>query len=355
MKNTLLPMLLLALVACDHDSTAEPDAARLALDTGTSEPDGAPPAPDAADQEPDAVTQEPDAATPEPDAANPEPDAANPAPDAADQEPDVAVPEPDAAAQEPDASTLDPACRQWQHVTDDQLYAALHAELHRTYRDIEPAEDLGGNLNRYTTARHIMFTEIERAQGPDGNLGVECVYTGRFTPTGPDEEPDHADVNCEHVWPRARMDPDRDSALYHHQQSDIHHLYPTDSGANSTRGSDPFGEPISDLNLDRLPATAGLNEDGHRVFAPRQERRGDIARAVFYFSMRWGTDIAVSEEAVLRAWAQADPVDDRERTRNDRVEAAQGNRNPFVDCPTIIGRIPDFESFDILDHDLPLP
>ena len=32
-----------------------------------------------------------------------------------------------------------------------------------------------------------------------------------------------------------------------------------------------------------------------------------------------------------------------------------GNRNPFVDCPSLVERIARFESFDILDSEAALP
>ena len=273
--------------------------------------------------------------------------------------PDMASPDMAADMASPDMASPDMAvaerCVAWAAIDNAELLAALHADVQGHYRPIAPERDRGGTLNRYTTARHFMFTQVERVAGPAGDLGAECVYTGRFTALGPDAEPANADINAEHVWPRSRMNPDQNGAPYAHQQSDLHNLYPTDAGANSTRGSDPFGEVVADRDLNHLPAVAGLAADGTRVFQPRAERQGDIARAVLYDSVRWGYELRDAEEAVLRRWVVQDPVDAREHLRNDRIEAIQGNRNPFVDCPELVERIADFVAFPPLDVGLALP
>jgi deoxyribonuclease-1 len=40
--------------------------------------------------------------------------------------------------------------------------------------------------------------------------------------------------------------------------------------------------------------------------------------------------IAQSNQKLFAAWAKEDPVDDWERKRARRIEAIQGNRNPFI-------------------------
>jgi endonuclease I len=85
------------------------------------------------------------------------------------------------------------------------------------------------------------------------------------------------------------------------------------------------------------------------VFQVRSERQGDIARAHFYFAVRYDRSIDAREEAVLRQWHENDPVvgvgetaPSREQIRNDRIEDVQNNRNPFVDCPALVDRISNF-------------
>lgn len=280
------------------------------------------------------------------------PEAAAPPADAAPEVPDVTAssPPPDAALA-PDAAPPPPLveCAGYVDLHDQALVDVLHDTLYAHYRPVEVLPDQGGTPNRYTSARRRLFIDIARETGPDGQEGVECLYTGTFFPLAPDEEPTHDRVNTEHVRPRATLDLDHDSPLYSHEESDLNHLYPTVPGANSTRGSFPFGEPENVTNNEWAPALFGTDARGLQVFAPRPERRGDVARAMFYMTTRWGLDLEDHEEAVLRRWDLADPVDNRERARNEAVEAVQGNRNPYVDCPGLARNVTDFSQFAPLD------
>jgi len=86
----------------------------------------------------------------------------------------------------------------------------------------------------------------------------------------------------------------------------------------------------------------GARDDGTKVFEVRLRYRGDIARAQFYFAVRYQKAIAAPVEATLRAWHADDPPDDEERARNDAIEGWQHNRNPFVDRPDFVAAIADF-------------
>ncbi len=247
-------------------------------------------------------------------------------------------------------------CTLWAGIADQRLITELHQQLSSQYRPVAVMNDLGGNPNRYTSARLLMFTQVERFRSDQGPMVVECVYTGTQAPAPETEDPNRDLINCEHVMPRARMvDKNEQATLYSHMQSDIHNLLPSTPEANSGRGSFPFGNVTSDRNLDYAPSTIGNDQSGNRVFEPRRERRGDVARTVLYFSVRWGVDIGADEEEALRRWNQEDPPDNRERVRNDAVQGLQGNRNPFIDCHDLVDRIDDFRYFQILDRDESLP
>jgi deoxyribonuclease-1 len=174
----------------------------------------------------------------------------------------------------------------------------------------------------YSDARKKVMLEIDK----HGN-SIECVYTGKIIPAN--EMPDSKLMNIEHTWPQSK-------GATGIAKSDMHHLFPTDPVANSRRSSLPFGD-VDRPNWEK----GGSACDGDR-FEVREQHRGNAARAIFYFSVRYGKKISASEEKELRDWHKEDPVDANEIARNDRVEAIQGNRNPFVDHPEFVDLISDF-------------
>lgn len=204
---------------------------------------------------------------------------------------------------------------------------ALRDALYRRVRDHFP-------LN-YDGAKHALF-------GPSGidvhDGMVECVYTGQLFRR---EKLDANDgYNVEHSWPQSQFPAETGP------KSDLHHLFAAERNANSSRGSLPYGE--TDCSVDYCRFQEGGSEIGPRtgttqlVFEVRPERRGDIARAHFYFAVRYDMYIPGYEEEALKRWNRCDPPDALERARNDAIERAQHNRNPFVDRPELVDAIADF-------------
>jgi endonuclease I len=188
----------------------------------------------------------------------------------------------------------------------------------------------------YDAARDAMFGITGQFDLTDGML--ECIYTGRKV--APDGTHIPSNFNTEHTWPQsfgASTEPAR---------SDLHHLFPVDESANNARANFPFAD------TDCAGATCGFDNGGSRlgpiaggsatVFEVRPERRGDVARGMFYFAVRYEKPIDPDEEAALREWNDADPPDVLESARNDAIEGYQKNRNPFVDRPDFVARILDF-------------
>jgi hypothetical protein len=206
-------------------------------------------------------------------------------------------------------------------------YAAL-AGLHGEALRGALAARSGGDGLGYDTARELMFAEVDNQAGE-----VQCVYTGRWVTTS--GVPPNDVMNAEHTWCQSW------GADFHPAKSDLHHLFPTMSSANSHRGNLPFGDVVIEDWSDG-GSSRGTDETHHAVFEPRDAHKGDAARAIFYFAVRY--DMAVDEpmESVLRTWHRFDPPDRKELERCDAVEELQHNRNPFIDRVGFVDRIQDF-------------
>ena len=174
----------------------------------------------------------------------------------------------------------------------------------------------------YQRAQDLVFSDIDNVDGY-----VECVYTGRKLKTS--GEPNASDMNIEHSWPQSL-------GATGIAKCDMHHLFPTDSRANGLRGNNPFGD------VDHPSWEQGGSKTDKEVFEVRPEQRGDTARGMFYFSIRYNKRIDPKQEEVLKRWHKEDPVDADEKKRNDRIHNFQNNRNPFVDKPELVDRISDF-------------
>lgn len=184
----------------------------------------------------------------------------------------------------------------------------------------------------YRRAREVMYWQLDAKGG-----GIMTVYERRVMPIGRSEFPAGDYVNCEHLWPQSR------GAGKEPAKSDLFHLRSSVSAVNAVRSNLPFGSAEADIRATGDSGWEhGYESDGDEVFEPPVVVRGDIARAMFYFAVRYEMAIDDDEEADLRAWHAADPVDEAERERALQIEAAQGNRNPFIERPELVGRITDF-------------
>ena len=107
----------------------------------------------------------------------------------------------------------------------------------------------------------------------------------------------------------------------------MHHLKACDSKLNSSRGNIPF--------------TNGSGKAGriNSAWYPGDEWKGDVARMIMYINLRYNdkidNKIVIGGIETLLKWNDEDLVSDLERQRNNVIEQAQGNRNPFIDFPQL--------------------
>lgn len=231
------------------------------------------------------------------------------------------------------------------HVSKDELHDILSQKHRPNSGDYDDIGSCRGNCYShevvgYGTARKILFGEELFGQRVGGGLMVEDVYCGkRFHYKSVDHVSGmHTQVNIEHTWPQSKFSSQYNKEM---QKSDMHHLFPTDSQANSRRGNYRFGEvSLRDDELNVDDCDSSRFDDG--VFNPPTEHVGNVARALFYFATRYDLRISPSEEMILRVWHVMDPVDAEEVRRHEVIAKYQKVRNPFVDYPELVNSIRDF-------------
>ncbi|MFP5459454.1 MAG: endonuclease I family protein [Bacteriovoracia bacterium] len=193
----------------------------------------------------------------------------------------------------------------------------------------------------YSRARIIMFGELFVERDDKGTY-VDEVYCQKriYYKQATDISRMNNVVNIEHTWPQSKFSRSYGKEL---QKSDLHHLFPTDSKANGIRGNHAFGEVLAGYTNNALCEASSIDQtNGGLVFAPPAEQRGNTARAMFYFSIRYQMPIDRDQEATLRQWHKNDPIDTDEIERNNKIAAHQKSRNPFVDFPELVDQITDF-------------
>lgn len=153
--------------------------------------------------------------------------------------------------------------------------------------------------------------------------------------------------------------------------SDLHFVIPTDARINQLRNNYPYGIGNSTVhytftNTSKIANSAIPNfAYTNRVYEPIDEFKGDIARMLLYFAVRYegklpsfnySTNInpaldrsafdGTAERAfdpayisMLIQWHIQDPVSQREINRNNSIYSIQKNRNPFIDHPEWVNSI----------------
>jgi endonuclease I len=183
--------------------------------------------------------------------------------------------------------------------------------------------------------------------------GGEAAYIYTFSDQCGQYQGEGECFNREHLWPSNWFGGGSP------MKSDLFHLVPTDGYVNNMRGSYAFGIVGEARWTSTNGSLRGISRQcgfARTVFEPIDAYKGDIARALLYFSVRYrhegaafdssyattGAHLEPWAEELLMAWHIQDPVDEKETDRNEAVFSIQGNRNPFIDHPEWACAVTDF-------------
>lgn len=197
----------------------------------------------------------------------------------------------------------------------------------------------------YGQARTKLFSDIYLERDNYGYFIAGTYCLKKFYPfdgAHPNGRLPNSDIfNTEHTWPQSKFSRNFNKNL---QKADLHHLFPTFSRINSERGNFPFAEVSKTRDLFCNESQIGNSswENRGTYFEPPDNQKGNTARAMFYFSVRYKIAIDQVQESYLRKWHRDDPVDSVEKFRHEKIYRIQKNRNPFIDSPELVSEIIDF-------------
>lgn len=265
--------------------------------------------------------------------------------------------------------------------TGAELFDALHDIISRNNK-----------IQGYGDSKSFMYAVADNVT-VNGKTGLFDAYSdifvpgsggdgGRYKEAGdPNKDGVPNDfINCEHTWPQSFFNKSMPMV------ADIHHLQSTMSIPNNRRGHLPFGVVKGNVMYStsagsKLGTESGLlknsisktdvnkiftmldNKDekiqeqganllskaggGGLIFEPWDKQKGNTARCMLYFYLRYTdqnirggefekTAFWTSKVSTFINWSEkVDPVNEEDMKRNDTVFGKQGNRNPFVDIPNL--------------------
>ncbi len=229
----------------------------------------------------------------------------------------------------------------WNNNSYDNLYTIIY-----------PNSDVD---NYYEVDGTLLDIYTENPSGPETSYSIaNNICGGMISAEG-------QCYNREHIFPQGFFNNNDSQPMV----SDAHHVIPTDGFVNNGRSNYPFGV-VTNVNTSYSNGSrwGTGNNFGYtgRVFEPIDEFKGDVARMLLYFAVRYEDDWnnmgwsspstqnnplnGTSDQFyetwyvnLLLDWHNNDPVSQREQDRNDVIFQLQGNRNPFIDNPAYANAI----------------
>lgn len=252
--------------------------------------------------------------------------------------------------------------KNWHYADLSNFYKQTDLDV---YYDHTPANNPYLNANTGTMDYILLDIYSEKPGGADAYeyTSAQLISTANAEGLG---------YNREHMMPQSTF------YSYYPMYSDLNFVIPTDARINQLRNIYPYG--VSKTSSSNVFYTfSNTSKIGNsaipnyvyagRVYEPVDEFKGDVARGLLYFAVRYegklgsykvinstssnptplndqsvldGTEERAYDQPyidMLLAWSAQDPVSQREIDRNNAVYAIQGNRNPFIDNPSWAGLI----------------
>ncbi|MCH2224008.1 MAG: endonuclease [Crocinitomicaceae bacterium] len=205
-------------------------------------------------------------------------------------------------------------------------------------------DDLNALINPHTFITYFLYkqtmmSEFEIKDTTNGQSYVECALSGERMIFNDPFDWVATGYSREHTLPHSWMATFPADSPEQPEYTDQHNLYPANlAQANSPRSNLPLGDVVPGTEVfTYLGGSVGDDASGQTVYEPRDEHKGNAARAIMYtivaydFPLNGNAASDNQSQEVLKAWHFADLPDNYEIARHEYIYDLQGNRNPFID------------------------
>jgi len=115
---------------------------------------------------------------------------------------------------------------------------------------------------------------------------------------------------------------------FNRMEADMVNLVPSNGEINRDRSNYRFGSIYGE---ERQYGACDFEVDNkRRVAEPRAGIRGNIARTMLFMRDRYEVTLSPSQTKLYAAWNKQDPIDEWERTRDEKILAVQGHSNHYI-------------------------
>jgi hypothetical protein len=242
----------------------------------------------------------------------------------------------------------------------DNYYAGINPALPTFIGDLNNKISVVDTIF-YSNYAPVVVNNFLARDTTNGRKVVTCVYSNEQYVyedpfawwTGQGGNP--ATLTREHTFAQSWMPtntgnpwPNAPNGREYLEYNDVHNLFPAHQiNANAKRSNFPFGEVVTPTYTAPTGfGTLGTDANGATVYEPKEDQKGDLARALFYMLVRydkingitWRLPTSQNINTLLQ-WHQQDPPSPLEIARHEYIAAIQKNRNPFIDNPSWVNRI----------------
>lgn len=240
------------------------------------------------------------------------------------------------------------------------LFSILSSSLH-SQEIIFPGlhgDSLINEIKKYYTPKTVLPYDQARTKLYNDifllNDSLECFYSGYKIPVPSGTNilawTTKYGIQTEHLFPRSFGSAEMPAL------GDLHHLVPSRATINALRKNAPFNDiPDDKTKYWLLDDKVFMRPDQKRidqysestsnVFEPRESKKGDIARSLFYFYAIYGSKLPSKSKSFFTSmlpdicrWHRTDRVDSTEYNRTMAIGRIQSNVNPFIFDPSLVER-----------------